>query len=365
MSLDEREPMKSLLRSYTDSLSFSSEHLTTIKKLGEFKGKQELYSRQIPEVLERLRENAIIESVTASNRIEGITAPETRIKAIVRNPEKGHNHNEQALAGYRDALNLIHTSHQGMVFDCNVLLQLHSMIYRFLPETGGHWKYHDNVIEERNPDGSLRRVKFKPVSHAETPDAMKALEERYKEQTERYRTEPLIVIPLTILDFLCIHPFDDGNGRIARLLSLLLLYKSGFEVGRYISLERIIDESRKSYYETLEESSKNWQTSVHDPFPWMTYFWGVLLRAYKELEERVGTAQPTRGSKTARVTDAIMRFPGELSISDLEKACPTVSRDMIRVVLRQLKEENIISVQRRGRASKWTVINRGDHDADK
>ncbi|MCK4505359.1 MAG: Fic family protein [Candidatus Aegiribacteria sp.] len=357
--------MHSLLRSFTGSLSFSSEHLTTIKKLGEFKGKQELYSRQIPEVLERLRENAIIESVTASNRIEGITAPETRIKAIARNPEKGHNHNEQAIAGYRDALNLIHSSYQGMTFDCNVILQLHSMIYRYLPEPGGHWKHEDNQIIEKNPDGTLIRVKFKPVGHLETPEAMKSLEEGYKEQMERYRTEPLILIPLAILDFLCIHPFDDGNGRIARLLTLLLLYKSGFEVGRYISLERIIDDSLRSYYDTLEESSINWYTNVHNPFPWITYFWGVLIRAYKELEERVGTAQPSRGSKTARVTDAIMRFPGEFSISDLEKVCPTVSRDMIRVVLRQLKEENIISVQRRGRASKWTVINRGDLNADR
>lgn len=357
--------MHSLLRSFTGSLSFSSEHLTTIKKLGEFKGKQELYSMQIPEVLERLRENAIIESVTASNRIEGITAPETRIKAIVRKPEKGHNHNEQALAGYRDALNLIHTSHQGMVFGCNIILQLHSMIYRYLPEDGGHWKYADNVIEERNPDGTLIRVRFKPVSHLETPAAMKALEEGYREQTERYRTEPLILIPLAILDFLCIHPFKDGNGRIARLLSLLLLYKTGFEVGRYISLERIIDDSLKSYYDALEGSSTIWHANAHDPFPWISYFWGVLIRAYKELDERVGTAQSSKGSKTARVTETIMSFPGEFSISDLEKTCPTVSRDMIRVVLRQLKEENIISVQRRGRASKWTVINRGDHHADR
>ncbi|MCD4775743.1 MAG: Fic family protein [Candidatus Aegiribacteria sp.] len=357
--------MHSLLRSFVGSLSFSSDHLTTIKKLGEFKGKQELYSKQIPEVLERLRENAIIESVTASNRIEGITAPETRIKAIARNPEKGHNHNEQAIAGYRDALNLIHSSHQGMTFDCNAILQLHSMIYRYLPEDGGHWKYVDNVIEERNLDGDLIKVKFKPVSHLETPEAMRSLEQGYLTQTERYRTEPLILIPLSILDFLCIHPFDDGNGRIARLLSLLLLYKSGFEVGRYISLERIIDESLKSYYDTLEASSINWHANMHDPFPWITYFWGVLIRAYKELEDRVGTSQPSRGSKTARVTEAIMHFPGEFSISDLERKCPTVSRDMIRVVLRQLKEENIISVQRRGRASKWTVINRGDLNADR
>ncbi len=357
--------MHSLLQSYAGSLSFSSEHLTTIKKLGEFKGKQELYSKQVPEVLERLRVNAIVESVTASNRIEGITAPETRIKAIARQPEKGRNHNEQAIAGYRDALNLIHSSHQGMSFDCNAILQLHSMIYRYLPEAGGYWKQRDNQIIEKNPDGSLIRVKFKPVGYSQTPDAMKSLEQGYLEQTERYRTDELVIIPLAILDFLCIHPFDDGNGRIARLLTLLLLYRSGFEIGRYISLERIMDESRASYYEALEESSRNWHANAHDPFPWMTYIWGVLIRAYKELEERVGTTEPARGSKTAMVTDAIMRFPGEFSISDLQKACPAVSRDMIRVVLRQLKEKSIISVQRRGRASKWTVINRGDHDADK
>jgi Fic family protein len=355
--------MHSLLRSYVGSLSFSSDHLTTIKRLGEFKGKQELYSRQTPEVLERLRDNAIIESVTASNRIEGITASQTRIKAIVRNPDKGSNSSEQALAGYRDALSLVHMSHENMEFGCSLILQLHSMICRYIPEDGGSWKKENNEIHEIDPDGNLIRVKFKPVSHEETPLAMKSLEESYGEQTSRYGMDPLIIVPLAILDFLCIHPFRDGNGRVARLLSLFLLYRNGFEVGRYISLERIIDESRSSYYEALERSSVNWHANVHDPFPWMTYFWGTLIRAYKELEQRVGTEQQVKGSKTARVIRAIMSFPGQFSISDLQKACPTVSRDMIRVVLRSLKKKNILAVQRRGRASTWTVIRRGDSDA--
>ena len=166
----------------------------------------------------------------------------------------------------------------------------------------------------------------------------------------------LIVVPLTILDFLCIHPFSDGNGRVGRLLSLMLLYQFGYVVGRYISLERVIEDSRETYYDALEASSTRWQESDHNPLPWMTYFWGVLLRAYAEFEERVGEIRTARGAKTQQIRDAIGRKLGPFAISELESDCPGISRDMVRVVLEQMREEGAIELRGRGRGAKWARL---------
>jgi Fic family protein len=177
--------------------------------------------------------------------------------------------------------------------------------------------------------------------------------------TEGYRLaladnrEPLILVPLAVLDFLCIHPFSDGNGRVARLLTLQLLYHFDYEVGRYISLERIIEESKETYYEALEASSQGWSEGCHDVFPWMRYLWGVLLRAYREFEERVGTIRSGRGSKTDRVVEAVARRIGPFSISDIEADCPGVTRDWIRVVLRRLRDDGTIVPRGKGRGARW------------
>ena len=162
-----------------------------------------------------------------------------------------------------------------------------------------------------------------------------------------------MLVPLAILDFLCIHPFPDGNGRMARLLTLQLLYHFGYTVGRYISLERIFEESKESYYETLEASSKNWHDATHDISPWLDYFWGALLRAYKEFEERVGTIERGRGAKGDRVRTEILKRNAPFSISEIEEACPGVSRDMVRLVLRTMKAEGLIAPTGKGRGAKW------------
>ena len=167
--------------------------------------------------------------------------------------------------------------------------------------------------------------------------------------------ESAVIIPLAILDFLCIHPFSDGNGRVSRLLTLMLLYHFGYDVGRFMSLERIFEESKETYYETLEKSSYQWHEGKHDVMPWLNYFWGVLLRAYKEFEERVGTIKTGHGSKTDRIRHVIMRKILPFSISEIEHDCAGISRDMIRVVLRQLRDEGVISVSGKGRNAKWTL----------
>jgi Fic family protein len=239
-----------------------------------------------------------------------------------------------------------------MKFSVNVVLQLHTILYRFLPSGGGRWKTTANEIVERNADGSVHRIRFTPVAPVSTPQAMEDLIIGHDRAVDGER-EQLIILPLAILDFLCIHPFTDGNGRMARLLSLLLLYHFGFEVGRYISLERIIEESKETYYEALEASSQGWHEGRHDSHPWLSYFWGVLLAAYKEFEDRVGNVRDARGAKTALIEQAVRRRTKAFGIADIEAQCPGVSRDMVRHVLRQMRSRGEVEIRGRGRTAKW------------
>ncbi|MEJ2583214.1 MAG: Fic family protein, partial [Acidobacteriota bacterium] len=292
-------------------------------------------------------------SSESSNRLEWITAPRKRVEASVKQSSMPANRSQQEIAGYRDALALIHESASHMQFSINVILQLHSMIYRYLPSDGGRWKTTDNQIVERNSDGSIRRVRFDPVSAFDTPGAMDRLVESYNQAIKPLSVEPLVVVPAVVFDFLCIHPFLDGNGRVARLITLMLLYHFDYQVGRFISLERIFEESKDTYYESLEKSSRNWHESRHDIKPWLRYFWGVILRAYGEFEERVGTITKGRGSKTVHIQRVIDRKTGPFSISEIEAECSGISRDMIRVVLRKLRDEGILRLEGRGRGSRW------------
>ena len=345
--------MNSLTIDFLNKLKLTSEQGSTLAKIGEHKGKQELYTRQTPKALETLRQTAIIESSECSNRLEGITAPHKRIMALVLHNTTPRDRSEQEIAGYRDALNLIHESARHMTYSVNVCLQLHPMLYRYLPQNGGRWKMTDNEIVERDEHGSIARVRFKAVSAVATPHAMEKMVENYQAAIEVNGKEPLLVAPLAILDFLCIHPFSDGNGRVSRLLTLMMLYHFGYDVGRYISLERIFEESKATYYETLAASSQGWHEGKHDVNPWLNYFWGVLIRAYKELEERVGTIRTGKGSKTEQIRLSIGRRTMPFAISDIESDCPGTSRDMVRVVLRQMRVDGLLTSEGRGPAARW------------
>ena len=345
--------MRSFTADFLSGFTLTVEQASTLNRLGEYRGKQDLFSKQTPETLESLQQVAIIESSESSNRIEGVTAPHDRIEALVLKSTSPKDRSEQEIAGYRDALALIHESARHMPLTVNVILQLHSMLYRYMPNEGGRWKATNNDIVERNPDGSIRRIRFKPLSPVATPPALEALAAGYKDAIDGQRKEPLVIVPLAILDFLCVHPFSDGNGRVSRLLTLLLLYHFDYQVGRYISMERIFEESKETYYETLERSSAGWHDGQHDPAPWMDYFWGVMLRAYREFEDRVGTIGLGKGSKTEQVRQIVSRRIGPFSISDIEADCIGVSRDMIRIVLRQLRDEGVIELQGKGRGAKW------------
>ncbi len=347
--------MKSLDPRLLDGLTLTPQHGSTLRALGEHRGEQELFRQQTPEALETLRTVAMVESAESSNRLEGVVAAPDRLRAVVLRDAAPADRSEQEIAGYRDALAFIHDSANHMPLTVNVIQQLHVMLYRYQPGTGGRWKGTQNDIVERAPDGSIMRVRFRPVSPVATPGAVQDLITLWEQARDRQR-EPLLVIPLAILDFLCIHPFADGNGRTARLLTLLLLYRSGYTVGRYISLERVIEESRETYYEALEASSEGWHEGTHDPFPWLEYFWGTLLRAYGEFRDRAGRLMTGRGSKTALIEAAVERRIRPFAISELEDDCPGVSRDMIRHVLRRLRDEGRVKVSGRGRGARWEVV---------
>ncbi len=344
--------MHSFKENYLNNLTFGLDELTTLKTIGEFRGKQELYYQQTPEALASLQKASMIESSESSNRIEGVIAPHYRIEKLVLKNTEPKNRSEQEIAGYRDALSLIHESSEHMPFSVNVILQLHSMLYRFHAAKGGHWKLTDNEIIEKLPDGS-KRIRFKPTSAVATPQAMEDLADGFKNAKEKNDLESLVIIPLAILDFLCIHPFRDGNGRTARLITLLLLYHFNYQVGKYISLERIIEESKETYYECLGASSVGWHEGKHDVHPWLNYFWGMLLAAYQEFEERVGTIKKGKGFKTEQVILAVEKKIGIFTIADIEQACPGVSREMIRKVLRELRDEGKIKAIGTGRGAKW------------
>lgn len=328
------------------------ETVSLIAKIHEFKGKQEHYKQKAPQVLINLMDIAVIQSTKASNAIEGIIITDSRLNVLMENKTEPFDRSEGEIAGYRDVLNLVHASYEAIPVNPNVILQLHKELYSYIGAEGGRWKNVDNVISETYPDGT-KHIRFVPVSSFETPTAMNLLCEELRERMSKEDVEPLILICIFILDFLSVHPFNDGNGRMARLLTLLLLYLFGFEVGRYISLEKIIESSKERYYETLRQSSQGWHDNHHDIFPWVNYLLGTFIAAYKQLEERVGLVETKKGNKTARIRQFIDHKIGFFTKSDIRQACPDVSEATINRVLNALKDEKAIEVIGLGRNAKW------------
>ena len=322
-----------------------------ITAISEYKGKQDLYTRQSPQVLKSLLEIALIESAESSNRIEGVTVDKDRLKPLVIGHSKPRDRSEEEVAGYRNALDFIHKKHANLRITPETIKELHRLC-RGESWDAGKWKEKDNDIIRKHTDGRIEVI-FKPVSADQTPDMMKQLCLAYENSVTQLKYLDMYAVVCLILDFLCIHPFRDGNGRVSRLLTLLALYQHGFQVGKFISLERIIEQSKETYYESLNKSSQRWHQGKHDCFPWFNYFLGTVLSAYKEFEERAGNLKPARGVKTEIVEAAVNKQFGEFSISDIERACPNVSRPMIRVVLEHLRTKGKIEVLGTGRNAHW------------
>src|SRR3989338_7407636 len=302
--------------------------------VAEYKGKQELYAKQSPQVLKTLLETALIESAESSNRIEGVTVDHARLKPLVMGKSKPRDRSEEEVAGYRKALDLIHAKYKSLRITPETVKGLHRLC-RGESWDAGKWKEKDNDIIRKRPDGRVEVI-FKPVSAAKTPEMMKQLCLSYEHSVSQLKYPDLYAVACLVLDFLSIHPFRDGNGRVSRLLTLLALYQHGFTVGKYISIERIVEQSKETYYETLNKSSQQWHEGKHDALSWFNYFLGTIVAAYKEFEERASNASPARGAKTGIVEAAITGQLGEFSISDIERECPNVSRVMIKKVLSQM-----------------------------
>jgi Fic family protein len=320
-------------------------------EIAEAKGRQELYAKQSPQVLKALLEMALVQSVESSNRIEGVTVEPARLRPLVLGNSRPRDRSEQEIQGYRRALNLIHTGSSNLRITPDTIRRLH----RIIQEGGGdagQWKRADNEIVELRAGGPPI-IRFRPLSAIATPAAVEELCLSYRHALDQENVPALLADAILVFDFLCIHPFRDGNGRASRLLTLLALYHHGYEVGRYVSLERLVEESREDYYAVLQESSMGWHEGQHDFVPWLNYFLSVLRRAYREFEERAGQVKSPRGAKTTLVEAAIEAFPAEFNLTDIERACTGVSRDMVRRVLRELQKANKVVCLGRGPGATW------------
>lgn len=350
--------MRSFEHGYLLEQPISQELLMTVRVLGECRGHQDLYKQQSPEVLETLRRVAMIQSVESSNRIEGVTVDRDRLEAIMAQKTKPRDRSEQEVSGYRDVLAEIHANAKRLVLTPELILRFHRQMFGRTVEKGGNWKEKDNAILEVRPDGK-QVVRFRPVSALATPKFMTKLCALYQDAMVKRQAEPLLLIASFVFDFECIHPFWEGNGRIGRLLTLLLLYQIGYEAGRYISLERLVEESKETYYEVLLKSSQHWHEAQHDLRPWWNYFLGTLIGAYREFEERVGTLTTTRGAKREMVQRTIKRLPSRFRFSELHQACPGVSYPTLKRALLDLKIQKKIRCLGMGRDGEWGRIGSG------
>lgn len=325
-----------------------------VKKLtliNEYKGEQRLFIEAHKDELIELVEIAKIQSTEASNRIEGIFTADDRIKSLVQAKTTPRDRDEAEIAGYRDVLNTIHENYDYIPINANYILQLHRDLYKFLGSTeGGRFKTSDNIIRETDADGN-ECVRFRPVPAWETAPSIDELCKSYHEA--KSEADPLLLSLMFILDFLCIHPFNDGNGRMSRLLTLLLLYQSGFIVGKYISIERIIEESKETYYEVLRDSSINWHENENDYKPFVNYMLGVVVNAYKEFESRVELLTNPNLSKADRVREIIRKHIGTITKAELLNMNPDISDTTIQRALADLLKNGEIEKIGGGRYTKY------------
>lgn len=317
---------------------WDSELLSLIAAIYKEAGKQELYLKQRPQELEKLVEIAKIQSTEASNAIEGIVTTSTRIRQLVEEKTTPHNRDEQEIAGYRDALNIIHESFDAIPVTQNYILQLHKIMYSHMNNPmAGRTKNVQNYITATYPDGHTE-ILFTPLEPYETPEALDRICEEFNKVIGNMELEPLIAIPVFIHDFLCIHPFNDGNGRMSRLLTSLLLYRCGFYVGRYISLEAKIAKNKDLYYSALSESQTGWHEGTEDVVPFIKYILGTVLAAYKDFEDRFALVEIKRTAlETVRM--ASQSKIGRFTKQDIRELCPSLSLSAIESALRKMVDD--------------------------
>ena len=327
---------------------WNSDILGLVAAIYKEAGKQELYLKQKPEALEKLVEIAKVQSTEASNAIEGIVTTGTRIKQLVEEKTTPRNRDEQEIAGYRDALNIIHESFDAIPITRNYILQLHKIMYSQMNNPrAGQTKNVQNYISARYPDGHTE-ILFTPLAPFETPEALDRICEEYNRVIGNYEVEPLIAIPVFIHDFLCIHPFNDGNGRMSRLLTTLLLYRNGFTVGRYISLEAKIAKNKDLYYDALNSSQHGWHEGTEDVVPFIKYLLGTILAAYRDFEDRFSLVEEKLPALET-VRKASLQKIGRFTKQDIRELCPALSVSSVEGALRKMVADGEIKREGTGK----------------
>ena len=332
------------------NIKWDNEVLGLVAQIHEYKGKQALFLKQKPATLEKLVEIAKIQSTEASNKIEGIVTTATRIKQLCDQKTTPRNRDEEEISGYRDALSLIHESYEYIPIKSSYILQLHQVLYRYSQRgIGGRFKNTQNYITEIKESGE-QIVRFMPLDPFETPTAIEKMCESFNRETDACEIDPLILIPAFIVDFLCVHPFNDGNGRMSRLLTTLLLYRAGYVVGKYVSLESKIEKTKESYYKALEKSDINWNREENDLTPFIKYILGTVLAAYRDFEQRVILVED-KSSAIDLVRNAVNNTIGKFTKSDIMELVPSVGKTSVENSLKILIEEGVIGRDGKGKAT--------------
>ena len=323
-----------------------------LEEIAEKRGHQDLFTRQSPEQLKRLREHAMIESAVASNRIEGVEVDRDRVGTILFGNGIMRDRDEEEVRGYRKALDLIHTEAPKLPISAETICRLHALSRPSIWDSGAFRQKKCEIIQTY-ADGTSR-VRFTAVAPEQVNDMLAKLIDAYENTLLTGRIPPLIAVAAFNLDFLCIHPFRDGNGRVSRLLLLLMLYKLGYEAGRYVSLERLIELSKDRYYETLESSSAGWHDGRHNPWPYINYLLYTVDKCYSGFEERFAALVSKKGDKSANVISVLNEIEGEFTVREIEWKCPGVSRETIKLVLK--KNPSCFICNGRGMGARWTRI---------
>ena len=343
-SFDYKEEWKKLL---------TPEIVMYLTQIHEFKGEQTLFIEAKADTLSQLVDIAKIQSIEASNKIEGIYTSDERLKALVKDSTRPRTRNEREIAGYRDVLNTIHENHDYIPPKPSIILQLHRDLYKFEGmDIGGRYKTSDNIIEEQDAEGN-KSVRFRPMPAWETPEAIEKICQSYDEALNSENIDALIIIPMFVLDFLCVHPFNDGNGRISRLLTLLLLYRSGYIVGKYISIEKLIEQTKEIYYESLQLSSAGWHENKNDYEPFVKYMLGVIVAAYRDFSSRVSLLTTQGMSKPDRVKEIIRATLRPITKTEILAKCPDISQVTVQRALADLVDKGDIVKLGGGRYTKY------------
>lgn len=334
---------------------WDSEILGLVAAIYKEAGKQEMYLKQRPEELEKLVEITKIQSTESSNAIEGIVTTDTRIRQLVAEKTTPRNRNEQEIAGYRDVLSIIHENFDAIPITRNFILQLHKILYSHTNNPmAGQTKNVQNYISATWPDGHTE-ILFTPLSPFETPPALDQICAEYDRVIGNLELEPLIAIPVFIHDFLCIHPFNDGNGRMSRLLTMLLLYRSEFHVGKYISLEAQIAKNKDLYYEALGASQHGWHEGCDDPVPFIKYLLGMILAAYRDFADRFALVeQKLPALETVRL--AVQQKIGRFSKQDIRELCPSLSLSSVEGALRKMVADGELRREGAGKNTQYIRV---------